>query len=355
MHYVLARVWLVRRHFDKAEAAIRESLALEPHDADYHTMFGQIQLHHSRWNEALAAAEQALACDAEHIDALNLRAEALRRLGRADSATEQLDEALRLNPEDAWTHASMGWTALEQGDRAKAKRHFREALRLDPELEIARRGVLESLKAWNPVYRLFLHYVFAMQRLSQRGQWFLIIGLWLFFNFVQGKAKSNPEWAPFLWPLVGLYIAFCFLSVLAYPLANLSLRLHPFGRLALSRDERFWTNWTGLLLLGAVGGGVAWLAGLSGRFAVTCLLLMLPVGCCSLLELKQARRWMVIYTLGCAVAGLAFVSVNVVGVRMLSWPPILVLPYALAMLIFPWAAILSPIAFNILSSITWRR
>ena len=68
--------------------------------------------------------------------ALNLRAMALVQLGRKDEAAATLGSALADDPENALTHANQGWALLHQGDHAKALEHFREALRLDPELRM---------------------------------------------------------------------------------------------------------------------------------------------------------------------------------------------------------------------------
>ena len=53
-------------------------------------------------------------------------------------------------------------------------------------------------------------------------------------------------------PLLVAYLAFALGTWFAGPLANLSLRLHPFGRLALARDERIASSWIGGFLLAAV-------------------------------------------------------------------------------------------------------
>ena len=56
-------------------------------------------------------------------------------------------EALGRNPENAHTNANQGWSLLHGGQPGKALEHFREALRLDPDLEFARAGMVEALKA----------------------------------------------------------------------------------------------------------------------------------------------------------------------------------------------------------------
>ena len=91
---------------------------------------------------------------------------ALTHLGRRGEAGTAIDTALARDPKNALTHANRGWTLLHGGDHARALEHFREALRLDPELAWARRGIVETLSARGPVIRLLLRYFLWMQRIA---------------------------------------------------------------------------------------------------------------------------------------------------------------------------------------------
>jgi hypothetical protein len=138
--------------------------------------------------------------------------------------------------------------------------HFREALRLDPEDEWARQGIVEALKAKHSVYALMLRYFMWAGKLTRRGGFVFVIGAYLGYRFLLGAARNNPEWAPWLWPILIAYIAFALMSWIAAPLFNLVLRLNKFGRMALSKEQTAASNWLGACLLIAVGGATAWLA-----------------------------------------------------------------------------------------------
>ena len=157
-HYVMACVWWRRNYLDRAAESAEAALALDPHAVSHYTLLGRVRFDQRRWQDALDAAEMALEIDAEHTDAINLRAAALQKLGHKSTARDDLIDALRLGPGDAYTHANLGWTYLEQGDREKAMHHLREALRIDPELDWARAGVVETQKAGNVFYRVMLNY-----------------------------------------------------------------------------------------------------------------------------------------------------------------------------------------------------
>ena len=132
--------------------------------------------------------------------------------------------------------------------------HFREALRLEPNNEWARAGIVESLKASHFIYRIFLGYIFWMSRLSGRVQWMLILGAYVLIQVVARIADSSPTLEPWLTPVVWLYVGFVVLTWLSVPLFNLLLRLNRFGRLALSPEQTWGANLLGggLLLFACV-------------------------------------------------------------------------------------------------------
>ena len=176
-HYALADILHDRNHHAEALTAINEALRLDSADADYFALLSAIHLDEKHWKEGLQAAEQGLQLDSEHVGCNNLRAIALVKLGRKSEAGATIDAALARNPDNAVTHANQGWTLLERGEPKKALEHFREALRLDPDNDWARQGIVEALKARNVIYAVMLKYFLWMSRLSGRVQWAIILGL----------------------------------------------------------------------------------------------------------------------------------------------------------------------------------
>ena len=236
-HYALARVMLSRQRLDEARSAILEAIRLNPFDADHFGILSLLELRKSRWREALAAADQGLMIEPEHGLCTNLRAQALVKLGDRSAAAETMGEALARRPDDAFTHANQGWALLHAGQPRQALDHFREALRLDPDFEWAREGIVEALKARNFVYRWLLAWFLWMSRLKPGTQWALVIGGYFGSRFVSRTAANSPELAPYLWPLFFLYVAFALMTWLAPSFFNLLLRVDPFGRHVLSADE----------------------------------------------------------------------------------------------------------------------
>src|SRR5205823_12580613 len=228
-------------------------------NADYFGILASLELRKSRWREALVAANQGLEIEPENGLCTNLRAQALVKLGDRAAAATTMGEALARRPDDAYTHANQGWALLHAGQPRQALDHFREALRLDPELEWARAGIVEALKARNFVYRWMLAWFLWMSRLTPGARWGLVIGAYFGTRVIRYAAENSPDLAPFLWPLLFAYAGFVLLTWLAPSFFNLLLRLDRFGRYALSTDQLRGANLLAACLVVSLGCLVAYL------------------------------------------------------------------------------------------------
>jgi tetratricopeptide (TPR) repeat protein len=311
-HYAHARVLSDRNRFSEALTAIEEAIRLDPEDADYHSLLAGIHFQESRWRDALNASDQGLQFDPEHVGCTNLRAMAMVKLGRKAEAGATIDAALSRNPDNALTHANQGWTLLEKGEPKKALEHFREALRLDPENEWARHGIVESLKARNIIYAVMLKYFLWMSRFSRGAQWGIVLGGYFGNQLLGGLARSNPDLAPWILPVRILYIVFALMTWMAYPFFNLLLRLNRFGRYALSREQTVASNWFGLcLLLALIGLGSCLVLGFNSPGIIAALvfgLLLIPVAAVYRCPSGWPRNVMAGLTIVLAVSGVIAIS-----------------------------------------------
>lgn len=323
-HYALASVLSERRYFNDAEKAVKQAIELDPYQPDFFGLLSTIHLNERRWQDALDAAEAGLAIDPEHINCNNMRAMALVKLGRRDEAGATMARTLSRDPEDALSHANQGWTLLEQGDPKKAMEHFREALRLEPNLDWARQGIVEALKARNIIYRVMLWYFLWMAKLSRGAQWGIIIGGYVGYRILSGVARDNPNIAPFLWPILAAYFVFAILTWLAYPLFNLLLRLNRFGRLALSPDQITASNWIGLCLLVAIlAFGLSFVPGYEIAMLVALVfgLSALPLSSVFICAKGWPRTAMALYTL--VLGGVGLGSMGLLLARDPAWSTLL--------------------------------
>lgn len=312
-HQSLARVLHDRRRYEEAEAAAREAIRLDPDDPDSRALLSQIRYNRRHWPGALEAAEAGLELEPEHVACTNLRAMALVKLGRKEEAGRTLEAALARDPEDAHSHASQGWALLEQNQAKKALEHFREALRLEPGNEFARAGIIEALKARNPLYAVMLKYFMWMSKLSGKAQWGIVIGGFIGYRMLIRLSDANPALSPYLMPLIIAYAVFAIMTWLAYPFFNLTLRLSRFGRHALSRDQTVAANFVGLCLGGALATCIAWLLGAWEGLALAAIalgLLTLPVSAVFYCSPGWPRRLMTVYTIGLALTAASLLGLE---------------------------------------------
>jgi tetratricopeptide (TPR) repeat protein len=245
-----------------------------------------------------------------------LRARALIKLGRKDDSSAALQAALLRDPENAYTHANRGWVEMERNNPQEAMLHFREALRLNPEMTWARQGIVEALKARNPVYRWLLQYFFWMSRLSGQARWMVIMGAYFGARFVGTLSESYPALSPILTPLSYLYLVFVYLSWTGTTLFNLLLRLDRFGRLVLSEAQVRIANVVGgLFLLALLAFGYGWLADnpLAIIAAIWAALMVIPLAA-TLNRAGRPRIILGIYTAGLGLIGLAGLAVAALNV-----------------------------------------
>jgi tetratricopeptide (TPR) repeat protein len=323
-HSVHAHVLRDLDRTDDAFRAVQEALRLDPGDADHFALLASIELQRQRWPAALEAAERALALNAEHVGAANLRAMALVRLGRKAEAMETVDFALERAPDNAFSHANQGWNCLHRNDPRRAQEHFREALRLDPELEYAQQGMLEALKARNPVYRSMLAYFLWQARQTARFQWAFIIGIYFAGTFARSLSAAQPQLNWLWWPLLGLFYAFVYLSWTAIPMFNLLLFFDRFGRHVLTPDQRTGAVWFGGSFLLALGSLVWWLTRDSetGYFCTVVLAVLSICIAATFARTGRIRRILGGCTAALAAialtAGLLLQNENVAGLTLIS-------------------------------------
>jgi tetratricopeptide (TPR) repeat protein len=241
-HILRAFILCVLDRPKEALATAQTALQLSPTSDGAFTAEAQALLLLSRWADAERSARSALALDADNSAAANQLAQALRMQNKMAENAGHLEGMLARDPEDPYTHANAGWSALQRGQHRDAEMHFREALRLDPEFESAREGLLNSFRARSPIYRAYLRYLFAMQRLTPMSRWGVIVGLYL------GARIGSRFQGGVGMGIMALYFMFVLWVWVAKPFGNLMLLADRFARHALRRNEK--------IEAAVVGGGL---------------------------------------------------------------------------------------------------
>ncbi|MEX2579441.1 MAG: tetratricopeptide repeat protein [Verrucomicrobiales bacterium] len=248
------------RRGKEALAAADRAVGLDPENAFALVSKAAAYCSMDRWSDAEEWSRKALAADSDHAMAANMLTHSLRMQGRKDEHAAAVEQVLAADPEDSLAHVNAGWSALQSGDHRKAETHFREALRLDPDSEMAREGLIESFRARSAFYRLYLSYCFFMQRFTGAKQWGIIIGIYLVYQVLR-------QWLETVNPLLGggfvlLWLAIVMWVWLAPGVGNFLLLVDRSARLALKRGERWQGLTVGLgLLLGTAGAALGFALG----------------------------------------------------------------------------------------------
>jgi len=234
--------------FQDALIAAKTAKRLYPEMAYAWFCEGNAHLAMEAFPRAETAARKALELEPDHPSAPNLLAAALRYQRRFDEAELVSDRHLQRNPENAWTLANAGWNTFEQGLREKAENLFREALRVEPGLELARLGLRDAFKSRSLFYRLHLR-LRALYRKTE------LIGLISFVGMVVALF-SVVAILTTLHPLavVSFIVSFLILfgPLLADSFGHLLLLKDRFARHSLNRGEKLDCLAVGGILFGGM-------------------------------------------------------------------------------------------------------
>jgi hypothetical protein len=219
-------------------------------------------------------------------------------------------ETLAVAPDSAVAHSLSGLAHLVGGGEREAAERFREALRLDPESELAQAGLADAMKAGHPLFRPLFRFFLWQERLSRNWKIAVTVGPLVAVRALRPAADHNP----LVWSLIGLWILFVAVTWMSVPLANLALRLSPVGRAVLPADEKRSSSAFLAFLVAALVAVVLTLA-ISTGFALTAfaaVLLAFVVG--SAHSLKH-RRKRIVYAGATAAGVAAFVGGSLIAVR----------------------------------------
>jgi tetratricopeptide (TPR) repeat protein len=132
---------------DEAAALYKRVLAMRPNQPDALHLLGRIADAKHEPVSALALIDRAIAADG-YIAAFHVsRGSVLLSLGRADEAKHALQQALRLDPDNAEAHNTLGNALLRSGERNASVESYRRALAIRPQYAEARNNLGSALRA----------------------------------------------------------------------------------------------------------------------------------------------------------------------------------------------------------------
>jgi tetratricopeptide (TPR) repeat protein len=234
-HAQRANILILLSRTKEALAEVQSARSLTPNSPDSYVAESLAMLACGKPREAERAARQALALDAGNEAAGDSLADALRIQGRLEESAVEIRGLLRKNPENPWAHSSAGMLALQRCDVPVAQEHFLNALRIDPEHREAREGLLHAFRSRLPLYRAYLKYSFAMEKLGRGGRTIFVIGLLVLMQIANlvfvGRLASVGV------VIVALYFLFVLWIWAAKSVGNLFLLFDRFARHSMRPGE----------------------------------------------------------------------------------------------------------------------
>ncbi len=128
--YEEARALAAKGERDKALARLDEAIRVEPEEAAFHALRGQLLVAAGRERDGLQALDRAVALNPTHFRPLLLRGLARQKAGQADSAAADLQRSVELLP-TAEGYYGLGRTAEAVGRQDQAVSYFRRAATSD--------------------------------------------------------------------------------------------------------------------------------------------------------------------------------------------------------------------------------
>jgi tetratricopeptide (TPR) repeat protein len=252
-YYLLAFGHYRKDENQLAISTLEQSISINPYFAESYGLLAYVYRDNKNFKAALAKANEGLAIDPENITCLNVRSIALNKLKMTDAAIETMQYALAQDPDNEFTHSTVAWNYLEKGKHNLAAKHFREALRIDPNYGNAKEGLKEALKSKIPPYKWLLRYSFWINNKGSKARWMIPIGLYLAVRISATVFEKNASTEMIGGAIVALYLLFVITSWLINPIANLFLYFHPDGKYALNETEKY----TALTVVGALVSGLS--------------------------------------------------------------------------------------------------
>ena len=231
---------------------LNAAVSMNPYRAEYFGMLAHVYNAEKHFQLALTKANEGLRIDPENISCLNARSVAQNKLKMTSEAMETMLNALAQDPENEYTHLTVGWNLLEKGNRNDAATHFREALRINPNSENGRTGLKEALKAKIPPYKWLLSYSFWLHNKGKRTTRILPIAIFVFVRILASVISSIAAAYFFGAVIIGIYLLFVVTSWIINPIANFVLLFNKDGKYALTVTEK----WTAISVVSCIATGL---------------------------------------------------------------------------------------------------
>ena len=214
---------LAAGRFAAAETSLIEALRLDPDDGSLCEMYTRLLSLCGRSEEALTWARRALELDPDSENAHQLFAAMLHKVhpSKWQLSEESARRSVELNPDDADGFAILGLIVMTRRRLDEAEQHFRTALQLDPNNQLALQGLAQLVMGKSWIYKPFLSYTLAMMRLGVGAQLLVVASVWAMVSLIDAALVPDGLASD---ALTFGYLGFCAYTWFAYPVTRAILR-----------------------------------------------------------------------------------------------------------------------------------
>jgi tetratricopeptide (TPR) repeat protein len=248
------RAWILAnlgRHTEAIKVA-RQALEINAYNILALNAMTRAHCELADWKKAEENARHTLSLDSRNEGAANMLSLSLRQQGRLRESDAVAADMLALDPDSSMAQGNAGWSALHAGDHRRANEHFLEALRLDPNDEDARRGLLHAFNSRAWIYRVYFQLIAWLGRHGRQTHVFLfLVAAAIYRVVVEGlRLRFGEEGTRWAVVVAALYVV---ILCLGRYFANLFLLFDPFARHVVTRKEMGWSVLAGLAYAAMLG------------------------------------------------------------------------------------------------------
>lgn len=132
-HNNLAKGYLDRQMFDRAEELYKRELEIDPNSVSGHNNLGSIYGVKGRYDEAIVEIRQALEKNPSHDAAYNNLGNVLMLQGKLMESEEAYKKSIALNTKDAGVYRNLGDVLAKQGKFPEAVNAYQQAVNMVPD------------------------------------------------------------------------------------------------------------------------------------------------------------------------------------------------------------------------------
>jgi tetratricopeptide (TPR) repeat protein len=198
------RAWILGNLNRNKEAILTADQALELNPQNVLALNAQTRAYNDlhNWPQTEIHARRVLQINARNELAANFLSISLRQQGRLQESRAVTTGLLGQSPDNALTQSNAGWSALQEGDYRGANQHFLEALRLNPNYENARAGLLHSFNSRVWIYRLYFQFIARIGRYRKEMRILFLVIVYVGYRVVLTELRTRFGREGIHWALV---------------------------------------------------------------------------------------------------------------------------------------------------------